>query len=112
MIYWSLKETFKVMTCSFWSTVLHCGAQLPIQTVNYWTVYSVVPVFLTGGVLECDGTHRRRRSVVVLCMLYKQVEFDAVSIRYATSAVYAFNCYTRCFVHTLTPCIAPQSVLE
>ena len=27
-----------------WSTVLQCGARLPIHTLNYWTMYSVVPV--------------------------------------------------------------------
>ena len=61
--------------CSFWSTVLQCGALLPIHTLNYWTVQSM-PVsgawFLTGGVYQCDIA--RRRSVAVLCkvcMLYK-----------------------------------------
>ena len=36
----------------------------------YWTEQLVVCVrFLTGGVFECDISHRR--SVAVLCMLYK-----------------------------------------
>ena len=37
--------------------------------LSYWIVLSVVPVFLTGGVLECNIAHRR--TVAVLCMLYK-----------------------------------------
>ena len=53
----------------FWNIVLWCGARLPIHTLNFWTVQSVVPFFLTGGVFECDLAHRR--SVSVLYMLYK-----------------------------------------
>ena len=30
--------------CPFWSTVLQCGARLPIHTLNYWIVNSVVSV--------------------------------------------------------------------
>ena len=26
-----------VLSCPFWSTVLQCGARLPIHTLNYWT---------------------------------------------------------------------------
>ena len=47
--------------------VLFCSVQ--IHTLNYWTVQSVVPSSLTGGVFECDIAHRP--SVAVLCMLYK-----------------------------------------
>ena len=36
-----------------------------IHTLNYWHGAG----FLTGGVLDCDLAHRR--SVAVLCMLYK-----------------------------------------
>ena len=34
-----------VFSCPFWSTVLQCGAPLPIHTLNYWTAQSVVPGF-------------------------------------------------------------------
>ena len=51
----------------FFSTVLQCGARLPIDNLNYWAVSDAR--FLTGGVFECDFSHRR--SVAVLCMLYK-----------------------------------------
>ena len=34
-----------------------------------WTVKSVVPFFLTSGVFQCDIAYRR--SVAVLCMLFK-----------------------------------------
>ena len=64
-----LGDAFGVLSCQFWSTVLQSGAQLPIHTLNYWTVQSVLPQFLTGGVFECDIVHRR--SVAVLCILYK-----------------------------------------
>ena len=40
---------------------LRCGARLPIHTLNYQ--------FFTGGVFECELAYRR--SVAVLCMLYK-----------------------------------------
>ena len=32
-----------VLFCKFWSSVLQCGARLPIHTINYWSVQSVVP---------------------------------------------------------------------
>ena len=34
-----------VLFCRFWSTVLPFGTRLPIHTLDYWTVWSVVPVF-------------------------------------------------------------------
>ena len=33
-----LERCFGVLSCPFWSTVLHCGARLPIHTLNYWNV--------------------------------------------------------------------------
>ena len=54
------------------NVVLQCGARLPIHTLNYLTS-GAWPVsgarFLTWGVFECDIPHRR--SVAVLCMIYK-----------------------------------------
>ena len=47
-----LGDAFGVLSCQFWSIVLQSGAR-----------------FLTGGVFECDISHRR--FVAVLCMLYK-----------------------------------------
>ena len=38
-----LRDASGVLYCPFWSTVLQCGARLPIHTLNYWTVQSVVP---------------------------------------------------------------------
>ena len=38
-----LRDDFEVLFCPFCSTVLQCGARLPIRTLNYWTVKSVVP---------------------------------------------------------------------
>ena len=64
-----LGRCFRGFVVPFWSTVLQCGARLPIHTLNYWIVLSVVPVFLTGRVFECYIEHCR--SVEVLCMLYK-----------------------------------------
>ena len=63
-----LLDAFGVLSCQFWSIVLQAGARLPIHTLHYWTVQSVVPV-LAGCVFECDISHRR--SVAVLCMLHK-----------------------------------------
>ena len=64
-----LGDAFGILSCQFWSIVLRSGARLPIHTLNYWTEQSVVPGFLSGGVFACDLAHRR--SVAVLCMLYK-----------------------------------------
>ena len=69
MIDCSSGDAFGVLSCQFWNTVLQCGVRLPIHTLNYWTAQSVVPAFLAGGVLNCNLSHRR--SVAVLCMLYK-----------------------------------------
>ena len=43
-----LGHAFGVLSCQFWSTVVKCGAPLSILTLNYLSVQSVVPVFLTG----------------------------------------------------------------
>ena len=56
-----LERCFRVFSFPFWSTVLQCGDRLPMHTLNYCTVQSVVP----GSYLA------HRRSVAVLCMLYK-----------------------------------------
>ena len=40
-----LGRCFLVLYRQFWSTVLQSGARLPIHTLNYWTVQSVVPCF-------------------------------------------------------------------
>ena len=69
MKYHFLEDAFGVLSCQFWSTVLQSGARLPIHTLNYWTVQVSGARFLTRGVFECDIAHRR--SVAVLCMLYK-----------------------------------------
>ena len=60
----------------FWSTV-----RLQIHTLNYWTVWSVEPFFLTERVFECGIAHRR--SVAVLCMLYK-ITCNPMHPRYGT----------------------------
>ena len=65
-----LGRCFAVLSCPFLSTVLQCGARRPIHTLNYSTVCLVSDTrFLTGCVFECGLEHRR--SVAVLCMLYK-----------------------------------------
>ena len=72
-----LRDAFGVSSGPFWSTVLQCGARLPIHTINHWTkkrssgcfISASDARFLTRGVIECDITHRR--SVAVLCMLDK-----------------------------------------
>ena len=51
MIFCSLGDAFVVLSCQFWNTVLQCGC------------------FLAGGVINCNLSHRR--SVAMLCMLYK-----------------------------------------
>ena len=40
-----LGDAFGILSCQFWSTVLQSGARLPLHTLNYWTVKSVVPDF-------------------------------------------------------------------
>ena len=69
MINCSSGDAFGVLSCQFWNTVLQCGVRLNS------TAYAVVDrvfsgaCFIAGGVLNCDLSHRR--SVAVLCMLYK-----------------------------------------
>ena len=62
-----LVDALGVLSCPFWSTVLPFDARLPIHTLDYRVVSGTS--FLTWGVFECDLAHRR--SVAVLCMLYK-----------------------------------------
>ena len=49
MIDYFLGDAFGVLSCQFWSTLLQCGARLPIHTLNYWTVsVSQLGVCLSG----------------------------------------------------------------
>ena len=65
-----LGDAFGILSCPFLSTVLQCGARLPIHTLIKLLDRVVTGAsFRTGGVFECDVAHRR--SVAVLCMLYK-----------------------------------------
>ena len=66
-----VRDAFGVLSCPFWSTVLQCGARLPIYTTRAPLVDPAVSGarFRTGGVFECNIAHRR--SVAVLCMLHK-----------------------------------------
>ena len=47
-----LMDVLGVLSCPFWSTVLQFGAQLPLHTVNCWTVQSVVPCYYLGVCLS------------------------------------------------------------
>ena len=64
-----LGDALGVLSCQFWSTGLPFGALLPIHTLDYMDRVVSGASFLTGGVFDCDLAHRR--SVAVLCMLYK-----------------------------------------
>ena len=63
-----LGDAFGVLSCQFWSIVLQSGARLPTHHKLLDRAVSGAR-FLTGGVFECDIAHRR--SVAVLCMIYK-----------------------------------------
>ena len=69
MIYHFFGDAFGVLSCPFWSTVLQVGARVPIHTFKLLDCAVSGAPFLTGGVFECDIAHRR--SLAVLCMLYK-----------------------------------------
>ena len=47
-----LERCFWGLSSPFWSTILQCGAQLPIHTLNYWTVQSVAPSSWLGVCLS------------------------------------------------------------
>ena len=47
-----LGDVFWVLSSQFWSIVLQCSPRLPIHTLNYWTVQSVVPGFYLGVCLS------------------------------------------------------------
>ena len=85
-----LGDTFGLLSCQFWSTVLQCGARLPIHLKPLNCVASESS-FLTGCVFNCAIAHCR--SVTVLFMLYKP---DAPSLWCSTWAVYDCAGYTQC----------------
>ena len=63
------RDAFGVLSCPFWSTILHavwCSA----ANTHLYLLDRVVSGarFLTGGVFECDVVHCR--SLTVLRMLY------------------------------------------
>ena len=65
-----LGDAFRVLSWQFWSTVLQSGALLSIHMHLKLLDRAVSGAqILTGGVFECDTADRR--SVAVLCMLYK-----------------------------------------
>ena len=83
-----------LFSCSFWSTVMQSKARLPLHTLNYWTILSVVPVFLYKFVLECDIAHRR--SVAELWMLHM------ISVTRCTCSMALSQCRTRqCGLHAV-----------
>ena len=61
-----LGDAFGVLSCQLWSIVLQSGADTHLKLLDRAVSGTR---FLTGGVFECDISHRR--SVAVLCMLYK-----------------------------------------
>ena len=70
MINCSSGDALGVLSCQFCNTVLQCGVRLPIHTLIKLLDRVVSGAcFLAGGVLNCNLSHRR--SVEVLCMLYK-----------------------------------------
>ena len=64
-----LRSFFGSMSCWSWSIAQQCAAQLPIHTLNYWTLLSRLLFSRWRYFLECNLAHRR--SVAVLCMLFK-----------------------------------------
>ena len=69
MINCSSGDAFGVLSCQFWHTVLQFGVRLPITHLKLLDRVVSSACFSAGGVLNCDLSHRR--SVAVLCMLYK-----------------------------------------
>ena len=65
---WSPGDASGVLSSSFWNTVLQCDAvvQIPIPKLLELVCGAC---FSTGGMFECNIAHRR--SLAVLCMLYK-----------------------------------------
>ena len=68
MIDCSSGDAFGVLSCQFWNTVLQCGVRLPVHLKLLDRVVSGA-CFSAGGVRNCNLSNRR--SVAVLCMLYK-----------------------------------------
>ena len=63
-----LGDSLGVLSCPFWSTVLLWCSTVDTHPKLLDRAVSGAR-FLTGGVFECDIAHRR--SVAVLCILYK-----------------------------------------
>ena len=115
-----LGVAFGVLSCPFWSTVLQCGARSVADTRLQLLDRVVIGAsFLTESVFECDLSHRR--SVAVLCMLYK-IRYNPITlfmvllpepfvpVRVTRGAVIAHRCsyapprcrtsqYRRFFIH-------------
>ena len=66
-----LGDAFVALSCPVWGTVLQCGAQLSMHTLNNWTMQSVEPGFKLGVYLNVTLHIAHSRSVAVLYMLYK-----------------------------------------
>ena len=58
-----LGDAFVVLSCQFWSIVLQSGVRLPIHLKLLDQAVSGAQ-FLTGGLFECDISHRRSMAVL------------------------------------------------
>ena len=98
-------DAIGVLFCRFWSTVLPFGARLLDRVVSGAS-------FLTGGVFACDLAHRR--SVSVLCMLYKircnlmHPLYGALAVPYVPVRVTRFAVIAHRYTYAPPRCRASQ----
>ena len=90
-----MQDSFWDLFYQLWSTVLQCGALLPIYTsVKLLDIVVSGAHFLTGSVFGCDIAHRR--SVAVVFMLYnirfnpKHSPYGALPVPYMPVRVTCF----------------------
>ena len=99
-----LGDAFGILPCSFWSTAVQCGARLQIHALNYCTMCPVVPILSDLS----DIAHRR--SVAVLCMLYK-IMCNPSAVTRGALVAHRYTCsITRCKTSHYRRTFIPLSV--
>ena len=100
-----LGDVFGVLSYSFWSTVLQCGAPLPIHTLNcseWWPVFNWFCVFI-----DCLSSH----FMYVQCLRYlclSSVIYQFFSSRLQVTVTLICKSYTILTIITILPPFCPM----
>ena len=100
-----LGDAFGVLSCPFWSTVLQCGARLPIHTFNQWTYAPP----------RCRPSQYRRIFITLSVSLWYVLTdpvFDGVGLADFKRRVNAFFVGLSCSIPTMVFYRFPHSPLS